>query len=180
MVSVNRIKKTNTNVPKNLSQANSLLAKIGTSQDEINDLEKELKKKIDALKSEAIKKIDPLVIRRDNQINSLFAFASPKKEELTQRVRSIILESGTFGWRLTTPRVEIAGTEEDMIAKLKKTGNEDYVRIIKEIDRQALLLDRPIVKGLSYKQSDEFFVVPKQKAKKAKTFTRAIDRENGK
>ncbi len=180
MASVNRIKKTNTQVPKNLKEVNSLLGKIGNTQDEINELEKELKVKIDKLKASAAKKISPLIVRRDNQINSLFAFASPRKAELTEKVRSIVLGFGTFGWRLTTPRVEVTGTDEEMIATLEKTGYEDYVRIIKEIDRQELLLDRPIVKGISYVQSDEFFVIPKQKAKKAKTFTRAIDRENGK
>jgi len=174
---VTRIKKTQIEVPSSLTQADILLGKIGNTQNEINEIEKELKEKIADLKAAATKKLDPLVTRRSNQINSLFAFANSRKDELTQKVRSVVLSQGTFGWRMTTPRVEMKKSDEQMIAFLKKIGRDDYIRVIEEIDRQALLADRPKIAGISYLQNDEFFVIPKQKAKRPKTLTQAIDRE---
>jgi phage host-nuclease inhibitor protein Gam len=176
---ITRIKKSNTVVPRSLTQADILLGSLGETQDSINAIERELKAEIDKLKKEALKKLQPLTVRRDNQINALFSFANPRKAELTKKVRSIVLSSGTFGWRMTPPRVEIDCCDEEMIEYLKNSGNEEFVRVIEEIDRQTLLAERPLINGISYKQSDEFFVVPRQTAKKPKTFTKAIDREDG-
>lgn len=173
---VTRIKKTRTSVPRTLSQADALLAKIGQTQDAINEIEKDLQAKVAELKAEVGKKLQPLQVQRISDINALFAFASPRKAELTRVARSVILGNGSFGWRWTTARVEVAGSDAETIAWLKATGNEDYVRVIEEIDRQSLLADRPVIAGISFVQDDEFFVVPKQKAKKAKTFTQVVDR----
>jgi len=173
---VTRIKKSDTVVPRSIAGADLLLRSIGTTQDEINSIEKELKEKIDALKAEAAKKLQPLNLERDTKINALFAFADPRKAELTRDLRSVTLSSGVFGWRLTTPRVETAQSDEETVSLLKSTGNDEFVRVIEEVDRQALLAKRPIVPGITYEQHDEFFVVPAQKAKKPKTFTHAIDR----
>jgi phage host-nuclease inhibitor protein Gam len=173
---VNRIKKSQTSVPATLSQADAMMAKLGQTQDAINEIEKELAKKIAELKAKAAKKLAPLMLERSNEINSLFTFASPRKVELTEEKRSVTLGNGVFGWRWTTPRVEMSGSDEEMIAMLKKTENTAFVRIIEEVDRQALLAERPIIPGITYEQNDEFFVVPKQKSKKAKTFTQAVDR----
>jgi len=173
---VTRVKKTQTSVPRTLSQADALLAKMGQAQDAINAVQMALAGKIAALKAEAEKELQPLIQKRANDINALFAFANPRKAELTRKARSTVLGNGSFGWRWTTPRVEVSGTEEQMIAWLKASGNDGYVRVVEEIDRQALLADRLVIAGVSYVQDDEFFVVPKQAAKKAKTFTQAVDR----
>jgi phage host-nuclease inhibitor protein Gam len=173
---VNRIKKIRTAVPTSLNQAEALIGKIGQTQDAVNEIEKDFQEKIAKLKAEAEKKLQPLVQERANDVSALFAFANPRKDDLTRNARTVKLGSGAFGWRWTTPRVETSGSDEEMIAWLKKTGNDTFVRVIEEIDRQALLAERPIVPGISYVQDDEFFVVPKQKSKKAKTFTQAVDR----
>ena len=173
---VTRIKKTDTIVPRSLEGAELLMKSLGNTQDEINVIEKDLKEKIEALKAEALKKLQPLTVKRDAKINALFTFADPRKAELTRELRSVTLASGVFGWRLTTPRVETAQGDEETIVLLKSTGNVEFVRVIEEVDRQALLAKKPIVPGIAYVQDDEFFVVPKQKCKKKKTFTHAIDR----
>lgn len=126
---VNRLKKTRTFVPKTLNQADALLAKLGQTQDSINEIEKELAKKIAELKTEAAKKLAPLTLERSNEIHALFTFASPRKAELTEEKRSVTLGNGIFGWRWTTPRIEMSGSDEEMIAMLKKTENEAFVRI---------------------------------------------------
>jgi phage host-nuclease inhibitor protein Gam len=171
-----RIKKSQTAVPASIIEANVVLGQLGNTQDEINTIEKELREKIAEAKAMAEKKLQPLIVKRDAQINALFAFASPRKAQLTQETRSITLNAGVFGWRMTTPRVETKKSDEETIALLKDTGNAEFIRIIEEVDRQALLAKRPQIEGIAYVQDDEFFVVPKQKCKKKKTFTHAIDR----
>lgn len=172
---VTRIKKSKAVVPGSIAQADFLLGKLGETQDMINEIESNLKKAVDELKTEALKKLAPLVKKRDAQVNSLFAFANPRKTELTFETRSVVLLNGAFGWRWTTPRVETAQNDEAVISFLKMTGNEKFVRVIEELDRQTLLSERPAIDGISYVQDDEFFVVPRQKCKKPKTLTQAID-----
>ena len=174
---ITRIKKSQTNVPRTIAQANVLLGKLGNTQDEINVIEKDLRDKIAALNAEAEKKLQPLTVQRDVQINAMFTFADPRKVVLTKEARTITLSSGVFGWRMTTPRVETDRSDEETIALLKRTKNAEFVRIIEEVDRQALLAKRPVIAGITYVQDDEFFVVPNQKCKKKKTFTHAIDRK---
>lgn len=172
-----RLKKSQTYVPQSLSQANILLGELGNTQDNINAIEKELKDKIEKLKARAEKKLQPLAIKRENQVNALFTFADPRKKELTKELRTVNLTLGVFGWRLTPPRVETDGKSEgELIAFLKSTGYKNFVRIIEEIDRKALLAERPVICGISYVQTDEFFVVPNQACEKKKTLTHTIDR----
>lgn len=173
---VTRIKKTRTSVPSNLRQANVLLGELGQTQDAMSEIEKGLAAKIAELKAKAARKLEPLALKRSNQINALFTFANPRKNELTREVRSVMLDCGVFGWRWTTPRVETDHSDAETIAWLKETGNGAFVRVIEEVDRQALLAERPVILGIRYVQDDEFFVVPRQKCKKAKTFTHAVDR----
>lgn len=173
---VTRIKKSETLVPNSMRQADALLSKLGQTQDAINEIEKELANKIAELKASTTKKLEPLTVGRSNQINALFAFANPLKAVLSRETKSIVLGSGAFGWRWTPPRVEMIESDEETIALLKNTGNDAFVRIIEEVDRQALLAERPLIEGISYVQNEEFFVVPRQKYRKAKTFTKVIDR----
>ena len=158
-----RIKKTLTAIPASIKEAMGFLASIGDKQREINKIKHETKKKIERLNAEAKQKIEGLTKDRDNFFTALFAFASPRKEELTRVTRSQKTEAGTFGWRWTTPYVELAKglTDEDVISTLKKNGLTEYIRVIEEVDREAMLRDQPKVSGVSYMQRDEFFAKPR-------------------
>lgn len=173
---ITRIKKSQTFVPRSLGQANTLLGELGKTQDAINTIETALAAEIRELKAKVAESLGALVVQRDSQLNSLFAYANQNKGILTQEKRTIRLTSGSFGWRWSTPRVEIDGTDEEAIELLKDTDNERFVRTIEEVNRQLLLEERPVIDGISYEQDEEFFAVPKQAAKKAKTLTHAIDR----
>lgn len=174
---VTRLKKTDTDTPNSLRKAEALLQKIGKTQDSINETTGELNRKIAELKAEAEAKLVSLTTLQDRQVNALFAYADPRKEELLEDKRSVKLSTGVFGWRMTTPRVETKLSDEQVIELLKKSDNEHLVRVREEVDRQGLLAERPLLLGVEYTQHDEFYVTPKPvKAKKKKTLTRAIDR----
>ena len=173
---VTRVKKTDTLVPASIVEADNLLGKLGRTQDEINKIENNLQKEIDKLKAEALEKLQPLEVQLDKQMNKLFTFANPRKLRLTIAARSVTLSMGTFGWRMTTPRIEMNKSDEEMIKFLKKTGNAKFIRIKEEIDRQALLAERPRIFGIDYVQNDEFYAIPRLIGRGKKTLTKAIDR----
>ena len=173
---ITRIKKTNTIVPDSIAQADELLRELSSLQDSINDIEARLRREVAELKAKAKRDLEVLEGKRGVAINALFAFAHPRKAELTKKQRTVILTAGVFGWRMTPPRVELEYSIEDTIVVLKQTNNREFIRIKEEIDREALLEEKPVIDGISYAQNDEFFVVPNQKIDKPKTITRTIDR----
>ncbi len=160
-----RIKKSLTVIPASIQEATSFLISIGEKQREINRVKRETKAAVDTLKSKADEKVSALTKDRDAFFVALFAFAAPKKAELTQDARSQKTAAGTFGWRWTTPMVDIVEgkTDQDIIATLKRKGLTTYIRVVEELDREAMLRDRPEVSGVSYTQRDEFFAKPKMK-----------------
>ncbi len=158
-----RIKKRLTAIPASIKEAMAFLASIGAKQREINVIKRETKEEIDRLSAQAKLRIEILTKERDTFFTALFAFASPRKKELTAVTRSQKTEAGTFGWRWTTPYVKFAeGVTDDLVIKnLKAKGLKEYVRVVEEVDREALLRDRPEIDGISYEQRDEFFAKPK-------------------
>lgn len=159
---INRIKKTLTLIPASVSEATSYLISIGNSQREINRIKRETKAKVAKLNAEAKKEVEALTKDRNAFFTALFAFAQPRKVELTKNLRSIKTDAGTFGWRWTTPYVELkeGKSDEQIIAHLKRNNLNKYVRVIEELDREAMLRDRPVVTGVAYMQRDEFFAKP--------------------
>jgi phage host-nuclease inhibitor protein Gam len=157
-----RIKKTLSAIPASVIEAMRFLASIGEKQRAINKVKADLRIDIEKLKITADKKLKELTLDRNNFFTALFAFASSNKQELTLHARSQKGKEGTFGWRWTTPYVEIKEgvSDEDVILALKKKGLTKYIRVIEELDREAMLRDQPNVPNVSYMQRDEFFARP--------------------
>ena len=179
---ITRIKKTLTAIPASLSEAVTYLVSIGNKQRSINRIKREAKVKVEKINKETKETVETLTKERDAFFTALFAFASPRKAELTAVTRSQKTAAGTFGWRWTPPYVELAEgkSDQEIISAMKKKGLGDYIRVIEEIDREALLLDRPIVPGVSYVNHDEFFAKPKLtkadgRAEELSKITDAID-----
>ena len=179
---IKRIKKSLTAIPASVAEAAQYLLSIGEKQREINAIKRDTKAKIDTLNKESNEKILGLKKDRDNFFVALFAYAQPRKKSLTSNRRSVPTIAGTFGWRFTPPAVLLqeGKTDQDIIKTLKRMGLSDYVRVVEEVDREALLRDRPTVPGVSYTQIDEFFAKPKMKkgegrAEELVKITEAID-----
>lgn len=178
-----RIKKSFTYVPSSLAEAVTFLLSIGEKQREINRIKRETKTKVEEITSLAKKRIEGVAKERDTFFVALFTFASSKKAELTSVTRSQKTPEGNFGWRWTTPYVEVkeGKSDENIITILKEKGMTQYIRTVEELDREALLRDKPEVPGISYLQRDEFFAKPKLKKEEGsaeelvKNETEAID-----
>lgn len=162
---ITRIKKSLTAVPASIIEAASYLVSLGEKQRQINRIKRDASERVKAINAEAEGRISAIKKERDVFFTALYAFAVSKKEELTQRNRSVATASGRFGWRWTPPSVLLAKgkSEEEIITLLESSDMEKYVRVLKEIDREALLRDRPSVPGVEYTQREEFFAKPKMK-----------------
>ena len=164
MATTTRIKKAFTAVPTSIASAVAYIASIGDKQREINKINREAKASAEAIYATAKAKVAKLEGERRTFFDALYAFAVSKKDELDTSVRrSHKTLAGVFGWRWTTPAVVIDEglSDADIIKMLEAEELPQYIRIIKEVDREALLRDRPEVAGISYEQHDEFFVKPK-------------------
>lgn len=162
MKTVQRIKKAFTNIPATLQDVVGFITTIAEKQRAINTLKKEAKTKVDAINSQLTKDVAPLKLDRDTFFTALFAFAQPRKLALTATARCVVLASGTFGWRWTPPAVLIRNglSETDVVNYLEKHDLLDYVRVVKEVNREALLRDRPVLPVIAYTQREEFFAKP--------------------
>jgi phage host-nuclease inhibitor protein Gam len=160
---VNRLKKSFTAIPESVKEAVKYLLSIGEAQKKINAAKRKAKAEVDQIQENLEKEVAPLVTERDRFFTALFAFAQGKKEELTAVLRSVKTKEGTFGWRWTPPsvKVEVEGQDEIVIAYLRAHKLNQYVRVIYQLDREALLRDRPDVPGISYVSTEEFFAKPK-------------------
>ncbi len=175
---IKRLKKTLTAIPASVAEAATYIISIGQKQKEINQVKRDMKKTCD----EAKKAIAGLAKERDQFFVALFGFAQPRKAELTKDLRTQKTFAGTFGWRWTTPYVDLkeGKTDQDILAALKRTGLTQYIRTVEELDREALLRDRPQIVGVAYSQRDEFFAKPKMnkgdgRAEELVKITEAID-----
>lgn len=162
---INRIKKSLTAIPASVLEAANYLLSIGEKQAAINKIKREAALRVKAINVEAEAKIAPLKKDRDIFFTALYAFAISKRAELTKRDRSVGTVSGRFGWRWTPPAVvlEKGKSDEEIITLLEASNMKQYVRVMKELDREALLRDRPNVPGVEYVQREEFFAKPKMK-----------------
>lgn len=163
VMSVNRVKKAFTNIPATLVEVTGFIIAIAEKQRAINEAKRNAKKKIELINLELNARVAVLKCDRDTFFNALFAFAQPRKAELTKDARSVSMEAGTFGWRWTPPSIvfKYNMSEESMIAYLEEHGYKDYVRVVKEVNREALLRDRPEIARIIYEQREEFFAKPK-------------------
>jgi phage host-nuclease inhibitor protein Gam len=161
IIMIKRLKKTLTAIPASVAEAATYLVSIGEKQREINRVKRETKKACE----DAKKKVEDLSRERNAFFTALFAFAQPRKAELTEDKRTQKTFAGTFGWRWTTPYVDLkeGKTDAQIIATLKRDGLTQYIRVVEELDREAMLRDRPEVAGVLYSQRDEFFAKPKLK-----------------
>lgn len=100
------------------------------------------------------------------RFEACFEYAQAKRVELTvSGKKSLELSSGQIGWRTAPPAVALdRGVKaEVVIGRLKAAGLSHLVRIVEEIDREAILKDPPAivaVVGVSVVQHEDFWLKP--------------------
>lgn len=172
-----RFKKADTKIPHNIQEANLMLGFVGKSEEFLIALQEEMRDEIEAVKNKYKEQIEAATNARNVAFNKLFIFAQPRRQSLIQKVKTLFWSNGKIGWRFTTKRVVAEIADQDLIDKLEEMGLQKYVRVIKEVNREALLKDEPSIPSVKYSQHEEFFAKPKITTKEklvTKTITKII------
>ncbi len=149
-------------VPETLAEANALLVKLGEYERELAATALTLEAAIAGAKEAANKIAGPVEAAYAATEKALQAFATrERKTLLPDQKKSVILPGGEFGWRTTPGKVSISKTvAESIVDNLKNLGLTKYLRVTTEVDREALLKDRPTLQGVRYTKTENFYVKP--------------------
>ena len=147
-------------VLRNLTEVNDALHEIGELNRSIKAVESGLEEKIAALRQEADREIAPLVSDFGRRTQGLETYAEANREMLLpDGKKTVVLSAGNFGWRMTPPKVSAGrGGDAKVLKKVKELKLNLYIRIKEELDKEALLRDKPVIAGVKYTQKEEFFI----------------------
>ena len=151
-------------VPKNQNEANKLITKIGVNQRKIEAINQRVNQRIERIKAEAAEKAEVISDEINKDVEGLFAYAEAHRDDLTDsgKTKTVKLPNGELAWRTTPPSVSIRGIQA-AIENFEKLGLSQFVRIKKEVDKEAILREQELVesiKGISISQKEEFVVKP--------------------
>lgn len=155
------------NIPTvhNLNEADAMLARIKAWERELALLELRMKEEIDALKLKCAEQAEPILEYFEIMRQALTRFGEANKAELFIKKRSITLNFGIIGFRMTppTPKPLKKITWEQVLGILKNSEDPELVACVRtkqEVDRMALRELSPeklAQAGCRLEQVDEFF-----------------------
>src|SRR6185369_471688 len=145
------------------TEANAALYRLSQIDHFIKTIENQFTEEVAALRKKADQEIAPLALEDAALKKSLKGFATANRSTLLPHgEKTVKLSFGSFGWRFTPFKVALAkGGEKKALATVKSLNLPHYVRVKESLDKEALLKDRPVIAGISYKQAERFFVEPK-------------------
>ncbi len=149
-------------VINSLPEANAILRDIGSTAREVEHIELTLEAAIAALREKANKEIAPLAFELKQKTMQLTLFAESNRASLLDdKKKSVVLPAGEFGWRYAPPKITFGkGGAKKVLELLQSLRLKDYIRTTYEVDREALLRDRPTVKGVKYTRDELFYINP--------------------
>lgn len=149
-------------IPASLAEADDSLSRMTALDLELAKSDQLLKTRIAKLRTEAREKSAELRKQRNDLQAGLEAWAKYNYQVIVNADgKSIRLTHGTIGFRYGPPKVEVGrGGDEKAIAALKKSKRKDCIRTRESLNRQALLENRPNVRGIKYVQYERCFIRP--------------------
>ena len=151
-------------IPKSTAEAKKLIQEIGEFQVKQQEIERRMSEEVKKIKNEAVRKIGFKLRAIQRRMIGLFIFYQNNWGELTQegKIKTVNLISGQIGSYLTPPAVSIRNKEK-VLKALETKGLNQFIRIIKEIDKEAILIDpaqASEVPGIKITQKERFMVKP--------------------
>lgn len=173
-----RIKKSTAVVVNSVRGAFAQLSKMGQGQQRLIALIAKRESAIEKVKSKFATQIEKAENQQRVAFEKIYDFVNRNKATFSvPGSRSRTGDCGHFGIRSTTPKVELNdGVDESVLIKsMLKGANQKYVRITYSLDREAMLKDRPDIKGVTYSQHDEIFAKPAIPKESGKSKTLSLD-----
>ncbi len=163
-------KRTST-VLQNLEAATDALRELGIVEREIERISLEVADKVAALNKQAEEELFPLQDRQKGLQKRIRAFATKHKKTLTEKGKTVFVSSGEFGWRLSPEKVVTKFSLERVLRALKRLGLRQYIRVKEELDKEAILRDRPKIPGVRIEQDEKFFIKPCEQTEEGERVT---------
>lgn len=149
--------------PASKEEAEQYLAAIGQDQREVSLIEQAMNEELEQVKAKYQEQAKPYNQRIEATFRALHNWAEANRDSLLKgRLKTVRLTTGTLTWRMTPPKVNVRGTEA-VIAALERFGLDRFLRLKKEIDKDAILKEPQAVEGidgLSISQKEEFAATP--------------------
>lgn len=152
-------------VPQTRDEVNDAIAELGRHQRERARIQASMNDEIAAVKAKHEGNAKPLGDRIAELTKGIHLWCEANRTRLTDggKVKFHEFATGLVKWRLTPWSVAVSKVS-DVLALLKAKGMSQFIRTKEELDKEALLDAREAmtdqVKGLSFKQKEEFAVIP--------------------
>jgi len=154
--------KPNVNEIQNIDDADRILKERCGLESEIERIDSEGDKKIAEIKARTAAAGKELRERVKELSATLKAFSDYNKSTLFKEKKTVDRSFGSFGYRKTPASIVTSKTTVELLGKL---GLDQYVRVRKEADKEAMLnLDDETLAQVDAvrKSKEEFFVQPKR------------------
>jgi len=154
-------------VPQSREAAAEAVRRIGELNRELGRVEADMNDQLARIKEQHEAKAHPLRESITALTEGVKIWAEANRAELTQdgKIKTADLGTGTIAWRLRPPRVALPRPKErlaELILRLKGMGLGRFVRTIEEVNREAMLAEPDVargVPGVSIGSAGEDFVV---------------------
>lgn len=153
-------------VPSSQAEAEQLLADIGRLQRQVVKTEAEMNDVLISIKDKFEKLAQPLNEQIETKFQALHFWAEANRHELLKgKLKTVRLSTGELLWRNTPPAVKFKkGVKVDaIVAALKAAKLNDLVRVVEEVNKEAILAEPDRVKGIAVieiKSREEFVAKP--------------------
>lgn len=137
---------------KFVSNIQEIERKIIALEDEFGQEIAEMAAKISKLKKEAQGKAKPYEERINELAKGVYIFAEGRRAELTDQGarKTVELAAGNrIRWYFTPPAVEV-DEEEEALKELERRGLLEFIRVKREIDKEAILREPEKIKNLKH------------------------------
>ncbi len=152
-------------IPSSLQEATAALAELGAHQREKQRLQAEMNDEIAKIKEKYEEQADPHRQQIAALLEGLHLYAESHRHEIcTSGKKTVQLATGEFGWRTTTPKVQLKNVEM-ILERIKAMGLTKFIRLKEEINKEAMLAEPEVacqIPGIAIKQSETFWVKPEE------------------
>ena len=140
---------TNYPVPADMSEAAAMIAEIGGIERSITRLDADLKDELAKAKARAEEMAAPMKDRREALTQGLKVFCQARRGELTEngKRQHVRFTTGKCSWRVRPASVALRGVDT-ILANLKARGLSALIRVKEEVNKDAILADPDLVKGI--------------------------------
>ncbi len=151
-------------IPASRDEVASAIYEIGLRQRERQHIEATMNDELAAIraKHEAKAQVHAEEIKR--LATGVQIYCETHREELlgVERTKTVKLATGEIRWRMRPPSVSIKGVDT-VIEALERLGLARFVRVKKEVNKDAILAEVEAVqgiKGITVKQGEDFIIRP--------------------